>query len=236
MLNITNITRVFWVALAVMATMTSPGTSAQSATDAGSLEAGLAAEERGDWKAALLLLEPLAEQGNPRAQDRLGYMYDFGEGVPHDDAQVVKWYRRAAEQGNADAQYRLAYMYDNGEGVPHDDAEAMKWYRKAAEQGNADAQENFARLSAAEKEQREAKEAADKLAKKIAVLLPKRKDIGDTVCYPSSCTVSPALVSSCVVYGQVDEVHNDKIKVIVHADSDRSIWISYNEVIGCDSR
>src|ERR1039458_7231012 len=102
-------------------------------TDAGALEDGLAAEDRGDWKAAFLLLKPLAEQGNPRAQARLGYMYDAGEGVPKDNAEAMKWYRKAADQfrkaadqGNADGQYHLGAMYYYGQGVPKDYAEAMK--------------------------------------------------------------------------------------------------------------
>jgi TPR repeat protein len=70
-------------------------------------------------------------------------MYAKGEGVPKDDAEAVKWYRKAAEQGLAEAQYNLGVMYDEGEGVPKDDAEAVKWYRKAAEQGLAEAQYNL---------------------------------------------------------------------------------------------
>jgi TPR repeat protein len=67
-------------------------------------------------------------------------MYAKGEGVPEDDAEAVKWYRKAAEQGNAQAQSNLGLMYDNGEGVPEEDAEAVKWIRKAAEQGDPRAQ------------------------------------------------------------------------------------------------
>jgi TPR repeat protein len=66
-------------------------------------------------------------------------MYAEGRGVPQDNAEAVKWYRRAAEW-NADAQYNLGLMYAEGRGVPLDDAEAVKWYRRAADQGNADAQ------------------------------------------------------------------------------------------------
>ena len=33
------------------------------------------------------------------AQYNLGNMYDFGEGVPENDAEAVKWYRKAADQG-----------------------------------------------------------------------------------------------------------------------------------------
>ena len=70
----------------------------------------------------------------------LGIMYDIGEGVPENNAEAVKWYRKAADQGHASAQCNLGLMYDNGEGVPENDAEAVKWYRKAADQGHAKAQ------------------------------------------------------------------------------------------------
>ena len=70
-------------------------------------------------------------------------MYAEGEGVPEDNQEAVKWYRKAAEQGYAKAQYNLGVMYGKGEGVAEDDREAVKWYRKAAEQGIARAQYNL---------------------------------------------------------------------------------------------
>ena len=45
-------------------------------------------------------------------------MYDNGRGVPQDDTEAVKWYRKAAEQGHAEAQNNLGVMYLNGRGVP----------------------------------------------------------------------------------------------------------------------
>ena len=84
-----------------------------------------------------------AEQGIPQAQFNLGLRYDTGEGVPQNDSEAVKWYRRAAEQGLAEARNNLGLMYDKGEGVPQDDSEAVKWYRRAAEQGLAAAQYNL---------------------------------------------------------------------------------------------
>ncbi len=67
-------------------------------------------------------------------------MYSLGKGVPQDDAEADRWYRRAAEQGLAIAQYNLGLKYDIGAGVPQDGAEAARWHRRAAEQGLADAQ------------------------------------------------------------------------------------------------
>lgn len=81
-----------------------------------------------------------ADSGDSDAQNKLGFMYDQGKGVPQDYAEAVKWYRLSAEQGDASAQYNLALMYDRGDGVSSDPFEAAKWHRLAAGQGYADSQ------------------------------------------------------------------------------------------------
>jgi tetratricopeptide (TPR) repeat protein len=73
------------------------------------------------------------------AQCKLGVCYQFGRGVAKDEAEAVKWYRKAAEQGNADAQFNLGLCYANGHGVGKDEVEAVKWFRKAAETENVNA-------------------------------------------------------------------------------------------------
>ena len=83
-----------------------------------------------------------AKAGDAEAQDQLGEMYYFGEGVPRDYAQAANWYRKAAEQGDADSQYRLGGLFHFGWGVPQDNAQAFAWMKKAAEQEDADA-ENY---------------------------------------------------------------------------------------------
>ena len=44
---------------------------------------------------------PRAEQGDAEAQWRIGWMYHEGKGAPENDAEAVKWHRKAAEQGHA---------------------------------------------------------------------------------------------------------------------------------------
>ena len=107
---------------------------------ADSFEEAKSAYDRGDLALAARLLRPLAEQGNAGAQTMLGSMYSEGQGVPQDNQEALKWYRKAAEQGYALAQFNLGVMYGSGRGVPQDAEEAAKWYRKAAEQGHAGAQ------------------------------------------------------------------------------------------------
>ncbi len=84
-----------------------------------------------------------AEKGNARAQYNLSLMYFKGQGVPKDEAEAVKWYRKAADQGDADAQYNLGVMYATGDGVPKDKTEAYKWYLLAGAQGDEDAKKNI---------------------------------------------------------------------------------------------
>ena len=38
----------------------------------------------------------------------------MAEGVPEDDAEAVRWYRKAAEQGDVVAQFKLGVMFANG--------------------------------------------------------------------------------------------------------------------------
>ena len=59
---------------------------------AGPFDDAVAAYYSGDYAAALRLVRPLAEQGNPDAGGLLGEMYELGRGVPQDDSQAIKWY------------------------------------------------------------------------------------------------------------------------------------------------
>jgi hypothetical protein len=110
---------------------------------AGAYEDALAAWSRGEYANAYWLWRPLAEQGNADAQFYLGLMKENGQGVPRDDGEALKWYRKAADQDLALAQFDLGTMYANGRGVPQNDREAAKWYRLAADQGLGAAQFNL---------------------------------------------------------------------------------------------
>ena len=81
-----------------------------------------------------------AEQGHPKAEYALGNSYMNGFGVAQNEAEGIKWIRKAAEKGLPEAQCRLAGCYLTGDGVETDASEAAKWFRAAAEQGLAEAQ------------------------------------------------------------------------------------------------
>ena len=59
-----------------------------------------------------------AEQGLIGAQHTLGFMYQYGRGVPQDMAEAVLWYRVAAVLVDALAQSADGYLYFTGLSVP----------------------------------------------------------------------------------------------------------------------
>src|SRR5260370_35484378 len=80
-----------------------------------------------------------ADKGDAKAQYELGRAFFSGTlGVAKDEAEAVKWFRKAAEQNFADAQYNLGVCYDRGEGVAKNEVEAYKGGLLAAGQGNDD--------------------------------------------------------------------------------------------------
>jgi TPR repeat protein len=81
-----------------------------------------------------------AELGDAEAQFALGLNCEFIADGGQREAEVAKWFRRAADQGHSLAQFNLAVMYAAGHGVPVDEAEAGRLFHLAADQGDAGAQ------------------------------------------------------------------------------------------------
>ncbi len=54
-------------------------------------------------------------------------------GIEPNDAEAVKWTRKAAEKDIAWEQNNLGVSYERGQGLKQDDVEAMKWFDKAIE-------------------------------------------------------------------------------------------------------
>ena len=112
----------FWVAGAVFQ---SP--AQQSEADA-KLLAGIRAE---------------AEKGDAQSQFDLAKVLALGSlGVAKDEAEAVKWLRKAAEQDYARAQCDLGCCCYDGQGVAKDYVAAFRWFREAAGQRLAVAQFN----------------------------------------------------------------------------------------------
>ena len=91
--------------------------------------------------------ERMAKQGDAGAQYKLGFMYDYGQGVRQDYAQAIYWYRKAAELGNEKAQYSLGAMYHNGERVRQDMSIAKEWFGKSCDNGYQSGCDNYRTLN-----------------------------------------------------------------------------------------
>lgn len=134
--------RVFGMALPILAVLLCSGGPARAQFDD-----GVAALQRADYPAALTAWQAAADSGEPRSQYSVGYLYQFGLGVPVDLGKAKDWYEKAAAQNNADALYALGLLYENGKAGRKDLAEAMSYYRRAAETGQqADAEYAVGRM------------------------------------------------------------------------------------------
>jgi uncharacterized protein len=100
-------------------------------TRAASFAEGQAAYRRGDHATAARKLLPLASAGNSQAQALLGFMYEYGHGVPQDAIIAAQLYQCAADQGHPAAQYQLGLMFDKGHGVPRSAVLAYKFLNLA---------------------------------------------------------------------------------------------------------
>jgi len=101
---------------------------------------GTKAFQSKNYHLAMTWLKPLAEQGHAGAQSFVGYMFEYGRGVPRDYREAVRWYQLAANQGDTFSQTCLAEIYEKGWGVASDDEMAAQWYGRAAALGDRQAQ------------------------------------------------------------------------------------------------
>lgn len=96
-----------------------------------------------NYPEALKWFHRASNHGDAEAENALGTMYRFGDGVPSDYATAISWFRKAALKGNGYAMTSMIEMYVNGFGVTKSDAKARKWLRVAirrATQGDSETQ------------------------------------------------------------------------------------------------
>jgi TPR repeat protein/serine/threonine protein kinase len=81
----------------------------------------------------------LADAGNADAMQRVGRMHASGLGAPRDDAEAVRWFRKAAGAGSIAGEVALAGMLLDGRGVARDRAEGLRLLREAAAKKDSEA-------------------------------------------------------------------------------------------------
>ena len=110
---------------------------------ANQFQEGLDAIHETNYEVALKKLLPLAARGHSAAQYNLGVMSEWGNGVPKDYAEALKWYKLSAEGSHKDAQNNLGAMYSKGEGVEQSFVEAFKWFVISSENGSEAGRKNI---------------------------------------------------------------------------------------------
>ncbi|MCX6874439.1 MAG: tetratricopeptide repeat protein [Verrucomicrobia bacterium] len=83
--------------------------------------------------------EEHAEQGGRQWLAVLGAAHCYGFGMPENQGDAVKCWRKAADLGDANAMFRLGLAYAMGNGVPVDEKSALQWYCRAAALGETGA-------------------------------------------------------------------------------------------------
>lgn len=114
---------------------------------AGPSEDAVAAYAAGDYAGALELWRPLAEQGSPEAQFRMGVLYERGEGVPKNDRNAAAWYGMAAAGQLPEAQARLGRFYRDGRGVGKNATRAALLLYGATMEGHEQAMKDLAAMA-----------------------------------------------------------------------------------------
>lgn len=97
-----------------------------------SVQAGIEAWQKADYKGAVEIWRPLAEGSDADAQFNLGQAYRLGRGVPVNLAAAQTWLTRSAGKGHVDAQTTLGLLlFDSG-----DREGGVRWLGSAAELGD----------------------------------------------------------------------------------------------------
>ena len=75
----------------------------------------------------------LACKAESRYCDRLGKLYEKGQGTKQDFAKAYEYYKLSCDLKNGDGCYNLGNLYDNGLGVQKDRKTAFAFFRKACD-------------------------------------------------------------------------------------------------------
>jgi hypothetical protein len=93
-------------------------------------------ESTSQVEANVISQPPAASSANADLEFADGAGYALGHGVPHNYAEAVRWYLKAAEHGSVSAQSLLGEYYWKGRGVPKDNVTAYKWSAIAQSAGD----------------------------------------------------------------------------------------------------
>lgn len=106
---------------------------------------GRALYRSGNREEAVAFLRAAAEKSYAAAENDLGSLYENGWGVTKDEAEAIRWYRRAFEDGYP-AFSNIGHFYWDGIGVGMDRREATRWFERGADSGDPFSHRRLAEL------------------------------------------------------------------------------------------
>lgn len=208
--------------------------------DHGPMQLGHEAYVSGDFKTALQMWKPLAEQGAAQAQYYLSGLYARGEGVPKDEKLALSWLTKAAGNGYAAAQFNLANQYFQGKGgVAQDFVEARDWWTLAAEQNLNKAAFNLGSLyyqgKGVDRNMQEAlswyRKAADMGSVEAKVVLAKLEESGTIDSIQGERAPDKSKVATAKPAAQVEQLApQPRVQVSVGTPEDSAAWIKQQPV------
>jgi membrane associated rhomboid family serine protease len=89
----------------------------------------------GNWIKAAALFRRACDGGTGMACAKLGYLYEFGRGVPKDLLQSQALAKRACDQGEMRGCTLLGGLYESGQGIRRNLGQAAALYEKACDGG-----------------------------------------------------------------------------------------------------
>lgn len=97
---------------------------------------GQEAEKENKWQEAIEYYKQSAEQGNAKAQTRLGGIFlSPPDSVKQDLQESYNWYFRAAKQSDAEGLWRIGKFYESGIVVQKDLTSAVAWWQMSSDAG-----------------------------------------------------------------------------------------------------
>jgi len=102
---------------------------------ASNIQTALDAANKGDYKTAISILQPLEKKGNVKATYAMSQMRYFGHGTQKNHKRAFGGFFKCSMTGHPGAQYYLGMMLLLGEGTKQNDHEASIWLQKSVTGG-----------------------------------------------------------------------------------------------------
>lgn len=112
-------------------------------SSAASLNAGVEAARKGDFKQALSMFNTACDQGNPAGCFGVGVMFMYGAGVQSDTQKAIKYYQKGCAGGDPTACANLGMIYDEAPNMGNNKQKAAEMYMTGCAGGDIDACNNI---------------------------------------------------------------------------------------------